>query len=732
MKKFRSSIRISFIMLMCMTVMCLLFPVQVHAAPSFTMKESVIVMHPGETKKLEYTVKGTSSAPEFSMSAWEGDMTGFSISGRTIRTGKETRGKGQFNILLDGVNVGTLTIRVASDPKSVLFSDDERSVSLDDGTVYFRPSIFPYEANYTMVYYSSGDPSVIEAGKNYDGEFIPKKEGTAKIFADTLNGCHTEMTVHVTRKNADRIRSIEAIPVRPGEFYSEYTLKKGETMRAPFKISPSKKSYADDHVYYLSGNEKVAKVDQNGVITAVGAGSTSIQAVNDYGLSANISIAVYEEPKQLKFSSDTYYMMYNDIFAFHFDELLKSDIPVQALPLTWTASNGLIRIGENDGYVFENAVSAGETVITAQYNERISADCRLVLLSDEDIDDLELTPSYTGYAGYGLLIKPVLRYGDHSVLMHFYENVEISNDKLEYRGFGAFYCKEAGTSVVTIKSKDGRFVKQAKVTILNEKPKIKNRNAELKITEYNGHTITGSAANPESYTVSVGNRLRIDAGNGQYTDDQDATIVPVFNYYYCDSASDEGIFSIESFGGGGDIGFYDGNSYGLKALKEGTVILEPFSGQKLRLTVKGNDNTGSEKMYRLYNRNSGEHFYTGDTKEKNALIRLGWKDENVGWIAPKTSSRPVYRLYNAAGGEHHYTMDVREKDALVNKHGWKDEGVGWYSDTDQTVKVYREYNPNAFANNHNYTTDIKEHNALIGKYGWKDEGTAWYAVGGRQ
>lgn len=138
---------------------------------------------------------------------------------------------------------------------------------------------------------------------------------------------------------------------------------------------------------------------------------------------------------------------------------------------------------------------------------------------------------------------------------------------------------------------------------------------------------------------------------------------------------------------------------------------------------------GSGEMYRVYNPNSGEHFYTEDTNEKNWLVSLGWISEGIGWNAPNSSDYPVYRLYNANGGEHHYTMNKAEKDMLV-KAGWKYEGIGWYSanpDDKSSVPLLREYNPNAFANNHNYTVNKAEHEWLV-SLGWKDEGKAWYAV----
>lgn len=138
-----------------------------------------------------------------------------------------------------------------------------------------------------------------------------------------------------------------------------------------------------------------------------------------------------------------------------------------------------------------------------------------------------------------------------------------------------------------------------------------------------------------------------------------------------------------------------------------------------------------QNMYRLYNPNGGEHFYTADTKERNFLITNGWKSEGIGWYAPvvanpeTTTYQPVYRLYNPNGGDHHYTMVEREKDYLVSV-GWKYEGIGWYS-FDTGKPLYRQYNPNAKSGSHNYTTDYNEHTFLT-RNGWKDEKVSWYGA----
>lgn len=130
----------------------------------------------------------------------------------------------------------------------------------------------------------------------------------------------------------------------------------------------------------------------------------------------------------------------------------------------------------------------------------------------------------------------------------------------------------------------------------------------------------------------------------------------------------------------------------------------------------------SIQMYRVYNPNSGEHFYTQNVAEKNNLVSKGWRYEGIGWNGP-TSGNPVYRLYNPNAGDYHYTLHAYEKDNLIKK-GWRYEGVSWYSGGPNAL--HRLYNPNAKAGSHHYTLNTNEKNNLV-KHGWRYEGLAWYA-----
>lgn len=144
------------------------------------------------------------------------------------------------------------------------------------------------------------------------------------------------------------------------------------------------------------------------------------------------------------------------------------------------------------------------------------------------------------------------------------------------------------------------------------------------------------------------------------------------------------------------------------------------------LAASSNDSTAA--VFRMYNKNSGEHFYTTDEKEAALITSVGWLYEGVGWMAPKKSDSPVYRVYNPNSGDHLYTLDRAEYRHLVSV-GWNDEGIAFYSDDEKTIPIYRQYAPFRETGNHNYTTDKEEDEWLVNDIGWSGEGVKLYAAG---
>ena len=130
-------------------------------------------------------------------------------------------------------------------------------------------------------------------------------------------------------------------------------------------------------------------------------------------------------------------------------------------------------------------------------------------------------------------------------------------------------------------------------------------------------------------------------------------------------------------------------------------------------------------MYRMYDPNSGEHFYTGSMEERQMLESVGWKYEGVGFTFPYSSGKPVYRLYDKYGTfEHLYTMDEAEKDALLAQ-GWVYENIAFNSCPNEDVPQYRLHNPNATRGAYHFTASEEERDTLI-SLGWEYQGIGFY------
>ncbi|MCB2186830.1 MAG: hypothetical protein KQJ78_10460 [Deltaproteobacteria bacterium] len=106
------------------------------------------------------------------------------------------------------------------------------------------------------------------------------------------------------------------------------------------------------------------------------------------------------------------------------------------------------------------------------------------------------------------------------------------------------------------------------------------------------------------------------------------------------------------------------------------------SGSNGAFRVYQAQQSGTSAIFRLYNPNSGFHYYTTKASERDSLVSLGWRYERrEGYIYPQSHSgaQEVYRLYNTQTGAHLYTLKKSERDwVLANLHQWKqNSSLGW-------------------------------------------------------
>ncbi|MBW3093739.1 hypothetical protein KIH79_12635, partial [Bifidobacterium sp. 82T10] len=84
----------------------------------------------------------------------------------------------------------------------------------------------------------------------------------------------------------------------------------------------------------------------------------------------------------------------------------------------------------------------------------------------------------------------------------------------------------------------------------------------------------------------------------------------------------------------------------------------------------------------------------------------------------------IHRLYNKSNGDHVWTSDETEYNALAAKDSWNDEGIAFYvpafTGTTAVTRLYK-------GSRHLLSTDSNEQKVLSKKYGWKVEGTVFKA-----
>ena len=166
----------------------------------------------------------------------------------------------------------------------------------------------------------------------------------------------------------------------------------------------------------------------------------------------------------------------------------------------------------------------------------------------------------------------------------------------------------------------------------------------------------------------------------------------------------------------------------MKLLNPKTVLAIGTFAATLGLAVSV-DAASTNVMYRLYNPNNHEHFYTSSTKERDHLVKIKWENyEGPAWEAPTSGGHLVYRLYNKGLRDHHYTASWNEVQWLTKNYGWTYEGPAWRSAEKNNKPIYRLFLPGVTSGSHHYTASWKEVQWLTKDYGWKYEGIGWYGA----
>lgn len=185
----------------------------------------------------------------------------------------------------DGGYTDTATIEVTGSgtlisANEIVFKESSYLVGVN-GTISLNPIITPSNTTFKAIKFTSSDTSIATVDEN--GLVKGLKEGTVNITA-TLTHNNLKATTKVM------VKYIPVTSIKLKNVQAEVSIKKGETLTLSADVLPS--NATNKNISFTSSDSSIAKVDSNGIITGVSAGTTTIIAKSSDGASASLVVNI--------------------------------------------------------------------------------------------------------------------------------------------------------------------------------------------------------------------------------------------------------------------------------------------------------------------------------------------------------------------------------------------------------------------------------------------------------
>ena len=212
----------------------------------------------------------------------------------------------------------------------------------------------------TPVTYQSSDTSVATVDEN--GTITTVGIGTATVTATNSKGKAAECVVTVTHVEPSGISLKE----------TAYSLEPENTVELDITFEPA--NTTNFAVSYASSNEAIATVDQNGKITGISSGTTTITVTTENGKTATCEVKVLPYPESIALSKQTI-----DIMPGESSMLSVTYAPEDCVKesIAWTSSDESIATVSQDGTI--TGISAGTATITATATHGATATCEITV-----------------------------------------------------------------------------------------------------------------------------------------------------------------------------------------------------------------------------------------------------------------------------------------------------------------------------------------------------------------
>lgn len=300
------------------------------------------------------------------------------------------------------------------------------------------------ESQMTNVVWTSEDPTI--ATVDFNGMVTGVADGETTITAASIDGSY---------KASCKV-SVSSVLIGMSFENPSVTIEKGGKTTLKLVLTPA--NLTDVEISWMTGDPKVATVDE-GVVTAVGNGSTSIIATSSEGINAVCTINVVTTVTGISL----------DVSKLELRKGESHQFSVSVLPegasdpgLTWTSTNESVATVDADGVVV--ARSGGTTIITAKSENNIIDTCSVTVTSPVTgvtLDREEIVLNVRQADKLEVTILPA----DANNRQVIWGSSDLS--VVTVSGDGTVMGLKAGTAQITATTVDGYFVASCNVTVKN-------------------------------------------------------------------------------------------------------------------------------------------------------------------------------------------------------------------------------------------------------------------------
>lgn len=416
-------------------------------ASSVTIDRDKATLSGGKTLTLKATVTTTDGEKYNDVEWTSGDTNIATVDKNGVVTAKYPGKVVIKATALDGTYQGATCVITVVQGVTGVELPEFASVSTGDKITLTAVVLPDYSSNKDVTW-SSSDETIATVDKN--GVVTGKKEGQVTISCTTLDGgyvANCKVTVVISANSVTLNKT-------------NMTIQAGYNFQLKATVLPE--TATNKAVTWSSSNEKLAKVNENGLVSALAGGTVTITATTvSGGYTAKCTFNILQDPSGIELDYNVRNMYIGQV----------ATITAYVLPetatrkdITWTSNNSKIVTVTSTGMV--TALSPGTAIITAKTNVGgYTTTCAITVGDKVPVTGLQLDSSNIQLIK-GEIATILATISPSNASEKTIAWTSSNKDVATVNPSGIITAEATGETIITAETKDGGYRKQCKVTVI--------------------------------------------------------------------------------------------------------------------------------------------------------------------------------------------------------------------------------------------------------------------------